>query len=42
MESRNNMTYNKKEYQKLIKDLYKNKDEQYKQFHSKLLKDNSI
>jgi len=36
------MTYNKKEYQKLIKDLYKNKDEQYKQFHSKLLKDNSI
>ncbi len=36
------MTYNKKQYPELIKDLYKNKDEKYKQFHSKLLKNNNI
>ena len=36
------MIYNKKQYQELIKDLYKNKDEKYKQFHSKLLKNNNI
>lgn len=42
MESRNNMTYNKEEYQNLIKELYKKQDEKYKKFHSKLLKDDNI
>lgn len=33
---------NKKEYQKLLKKLYELKDEKYKQFHSRLLKNENI
>ena len=36
------MTYDKNKYQTLINKLYKNKEEKYKQFHSKLVKDNNI
>lgn len=36
------MIYTKKEYKNLINNLYTLKDEKYKQFHSKLLKDNNI
>lgn len=36
------MTYTKETYQNFINELYKNKDEKYKEFHSKLLKNKNI
>lgn len=36
------MTYTKETYQNFINELYKNKDEKYKEFHSKLLKNENI
>ncbi len=36
------MTYTKKEYQKFIDNLYQKQDKKYKQFHSKLLKNDKL
>jgi len=36
------MIYNKEKYKQLLNNLYRKKDNQYKQFHAKLLKNDNI